>query len=712
MFAKLASIAGVGSSLPFTADADAAYETSWGGWSHMPGTLREDGSAVSIFKKSAPKGDKKLDTARNGVKRLRMMRHPNVLSFKTSIEVEERSEIVVYIVTEPVKPLLQVMTDLNLEGMQRDQYLTMGLYHVASAVSFLSNDVDLVHGNICLAAIVVTPTLDWKLHGLDLMTEHAMPERPPPLAAASFLVGAQYLPGEVGKSDWDAISQGPPWAVDAWGMGCLMQEVYSCKVLAQIEQLRNTECIPEGLRQDYQRLLSSQPTRRLNPAKLVSESGFLKNTLVKTVVFLENLSVKDSAEKDQFFRKLPNLLPSFPQSLCVQKFLPLLQNALEYGGAPPIALSAVLKIGNTLEPEEFQGRVIPIVTKLFTSQERAIRKSLLENISLFGPHLTEKVCEDQIFPEVVKGFTDTNDYLRELTLRSMLTLAPKLTQRTLNNSLLKYLAKLQVDETPGIRANTTVLLGNIAPYLGEAACKRVLLNAFTRALKDQFPPARIAALKALMATSDRHSAEEAAQRIMPSVMPFFVDPIKDVRKAAVQCSDAYIKILKKNAGAMDKRDDEAAEKAAADAAAGGPASAPVPAAQGPQAIKRQDSGKSGYLSWAVSLMSTTGSSAKAAPPPPETERDTGQASASEGAAAQSKTAVDPEPSQAADTRKEVLDTALGAAPGDGWGDDDELLGLEEQEDEAEVQARLRMERLKQKLGSLKRAGERTARRRA
>jgi hypothetical protein len=54
---------------------------------------------------------------------------------------------------------------------------------------------------------------------------------------------------------------------------------------------------------------------------------------------------------------------------------------------------------------------------------------------------------------------------------------------------------MQVDEKPGIRANTTVLLGNIARYLGDAACKRVLLNAFTRALKDAFPPARIAALK-------------------------------------------------------------------------------------------------------------------------------------------------------------------------------------------------------------------------
>lgn len=50
----------------------------------------------------------------------------------------------------------------------------------------------------------------------------------------------------------------------------------------------------------------------------------------------------------------------------------------------------------------------------------------------------------------------------------------------------------QIDEEASIRANTTVLLGNVSQYLGEATCKRVLLNAFTRALKDIFPPARIA----------------------------------------------------------------------------------------------------------------------------------------------------------------------------------------------------------------------------
>ena len=43
--------------------------------------------------------------------------------------------------------------------------------------------------------------------------------------------------------------------------------------------------------QDYQRLLGTQPTRRLNPSK-IAESSVIKNKLVDTIAFLENMSVK------------------------------------------------------------------------------------------------------------------------------------------------------------------------------------------------------------------------------------------------------------------------------------------------------------------------------------------------------------------------------------------------------------------------------------
>lgn len=54
--------------------------------------------------------------------------------------------------------------------------------------------------------------------------------------------------------------------------------------------------IPKEVLQYYQRLLASQPARRLNP-KAVLEAGVLRNRLADTVSFLENLAIKDGAEK-------------------------------------------------------------------------------------------------------------------------------------------------------------------------------------------------------------------------------------------------------------------------------------------------------------------------------------------------------------------------------------------------------------------------------
>ena len=82
----------------------------------------------------------------------------------------------------------------------RDEYYSWGLNRIDKAVSFSNNDCKLVstsnssssclislfllfvalsdylsslqvHGNVCLASVVATPTLDWKLHAFDVQSE-------------------------------------------------------------------------------------------------------------------------------------------------------------------------------------------------------------------------------------------------------------------------------------------------------------------------------------------------------------------------------------------------------------------------------------------------------------------------------------------------------------------------------------------------------------
>jgi SCY1-like protein 1 len=73
MFAKLTALVGGGYTFPY--NVEEAYETCWGGWSHHRGSSKEDASPVSVFKfQSNDPNDPRLAAARNGVKRLKMVR--------------------------------------------------------------------------------------------------------------------------------------------------------------------------------------------------------------------------------------------------------------------------------------------------------------------------------------------------------------------------------------------------------------------------------------------------------------------------------------------------------------------------------------------------------------------------------------------------------------------------------------------------------------
>ena len=187
--------------------------------------------------------------ARNGAKRLKTTRHPNILMLKDSLEVEEGDKLTIYVVTESVMPLEEHLKDLPTSTSQRDEYYALGIRQVATAVSFLANDCALVHGGVSMSTVVVTDRLDWKLGGLDLLSEHQAIGRgthgPAPLVHAAFSIPDQYKPEEYRRGDWAGIPQGPPWAIDAWGLGCLIQEVYRGGSIGRTDQLRETDAIPQ-----------------------------------------------------------------------------------------------------------------------------------------------------------------------------------------------------------------------------------------------------------------------------------------------------------------------------------------------------------------------------------------------------------------------------------------------------------------------------------
>jgi len=58
-------------------------------------------------------------------------------------------------------------------------------------------------------------------------------------------------------------------------------------------------------------------------------------------------------------------------------------------------------------------------------------------------------------------------------------------------------------------------------------------------------------LQAMMATKQSYAAEEAAGRVLPCVAPLAVDPVPEVRHAALATLEAFVKLLQEHSATRD-----------------------------------------------------------------------------------------------------------------------------------------------------------------
>lgn len=71
------------------------------------------------------------------------------------------------------------------------------------------------------------------------------------------------------------------------------------------------------------------------------------------------------------------------------------------------------------------------------------------------------------------------------------------------------------------------------------------MTAFLRALKDPFPPARIAAIGSMGATHAFYSTSDLSSRILPALCAVVVDKEKEVRDQAFQTIKLFLAKLEK-----------------------------------------------------------------------------------------------------------------------------------------------------------------------
>ncbi|XP_041035888.1 N-terminal kinase-like protein isoform X2 [Carcharodon carcharias] len=523
----------------FPFETSGAAEASLGLWQLHQGRKKGTSEPVSVFVYDIkPNSDEQTQVAKAAFKRLKTLRHPNILSFSDGLEAEK----CLYIVTEPVTPLGNYLKTKEAAGELNEQEISWGLHQIVKALSFLVNDCSLIHNNVCMAAVFVDRAGEWKLGGFDYMYT-AQGEPPPPAPSKGFPELDKYDPPE--KTDPSASRSGAEkWSADMWRLGCLIWEVFNGP-LHRSSSLRSLGKIPKSLVPHYCELVGANPKIRPNPSKFLQNcrglNGFMSNRFIETNLFLEEIQIKEPVERQNFFLELSSQLDTFPENFCKHKILPQLLTAFAFGSAGAVILTPLFKVGKFLSAEEYQQKIIPVVVKMFSSTDRAMRIRLLQQMEQFIQYLNEATVNGQIFPHVVQGFMDTNPAIREQTVKSMLLLAPKLNDSNLNIELMKHFARLQAKDDQGpIRCNTTVCLGKISSYLNANTRHRVLISAFSRATKDPFAPSRAAGVLGFAATHNYYSVSDCAYKILQVLCPLTADPDKNVRDQAFKAVRSFL----------------------------------------------------------------------------------------------------------------------------------------------------------------------------
>lgn len=110
-----------------------------------------------------------LPLARNAFRKMRALRHPNILKFLDGSE----SDSAIWIITEPVQSLATV---IDSAGALAEESKVYGLLHVSSALAFLNREGQSVHGGLRTTTVWVTPGGEWKLGGMEVCSRLDEPD--------------------------------------------------------------------------------------------------------------------------------------------------------------------------------------------------------------------------------------------------------------------------------------------------------------------------------------------------------------------------------------------------------------------------------------------------------------------------------------------------------------------------------------------------------
>lgn len=440
-----------------------------------------------------------------------------------------------------------------------------GMNSISSALAALHRN-NLLHGAVNIDSVFVTDDSgEWRLFGYDYVAtfDEIIGGNTSFNRSASRVLAPHRLAPELSASSAAASSQltsATVAQIDSWGLGILLFETFynynpnnnsnassnrpSLPTSSTSNDLRTPKIIPRDFLSSYNVLVTANAKLRWTADRFHREAEMLHGgfKIVRLITDLEQLTLKDTADRDAFYRELGTCVDSCPSKLATGLILPKISSLLQYGGCSAAALVPLLRIARKLSTEAFAVRVAPSVLVMFSSNEPLIRMKLLENAELYAPLLPEKLVCDKIWPLYLGGLTSKIPEIRELSIRALVHFAPVLTERFASGDVVKALLALQQDAQGAIRTNTTICLGMLARFLPSESRAKTLCSGFGRMLKDPYAPSRAAAVKSIASLADEtFTAQMICEQLLPALCPLLLDTDRITRDAATNAVQTLVK---------------------------------------------------------------------------------------------------------------------------------------------------------------------------
>jgi SCY1-like protein 1 len=252
--------------------------------------------------------------------------HPYILTYVDSFDTEDS----VLLVTEPCTPLeiwlKKVVDDPTVGKQNLFSELTWGFKCILKALEFLHSNCNLIHGNLGLHSIFITPNGDWKLGSLELACNVTSADDLSLFLPNHFILDSSYISPERQKlKDNDQSKVGevlkarvPPYYIDMYSFGqCVTKAFILCK-----EEM-------QGSLEKYILLTLNPDIKKRPQAKKLLTTSIFNSDYIKILESIQEFSLKNPKEVLEAIGQLDPLLPQMANSICGHKLLPSVNKVLQ-----------------------------------------------------------------------------------------------------------------------------------------------------------------------------------------------------------------------------------------------------------------------------------------------------------------------------------------------------------------------------------------------